>query len=121
MFQYKEEDEKVAARVAARNGLESYAYSLRNTINDEKVSGKLDASDKQKLTAAVDEVIRWLDKNQEGTVEEYEHKKSVLEAEASPIMSKMYQGTGAGPAGPTPPQSPQETAGTSGPTVEEVD
>merc|ERR1719487_2748739 len=32
----KEEDEAEAARIQAKNGLESYAYSLKNTIQDEK-------------------------------------------------------------------------------------
>merc|ERR1712176_446117 len=38
---YKEEDEAEAARIQAKNGLESYAYSLKNTIQDEKVSEKI--------------------------------------------------------------------------------
>src|SRR4051812_38037393 len=33
---YKDEDEKAAQRIQAKNGLESYAYNLRNTMQDEK-------------------------------------------------------------------------------------
>ncbi|KAJ3345023.1 70-kilodalton heat shock protein, partial [Allomyces javanicus] len=62
---YKKEDEEAAARVQAKNGLESYAYNLRNTINDDKVGGKLDKDDKDKLDAAITETINWLDHNQE--------------------------------------------------------
>lgn len=29
---YKADDEKVAQRIQSRNGLESYAYNLRNTL-----------------------------------------------------------------------------------------
>ncbi len=29
---YRAEDEKVAQKIQARNGLESYAYNLRNTL-----------------------------------------------------------------------------------------
>merc|ERR1711977_302152 len=43
---YKEEDEAEGARVSAKNGLESYAYSLRNTLSDAMVDEKLDASEK---------------------------------------------------------------------------
>lgn len=46
---YKEEDEKEAARITAKNALESYAYSLRNTLNDSKVDEKLEAADKEAL------------------------------------------------------------------------
>jgi len=37
---YKAEDEKNREKIEAKNGLENYAYSLRNTLKDEKVSGK---------------------------------------------------------------------------------
>ena len=44
---YKQEDEEVAKRVSARNGLEGFAYNLRNSINDDKLASKLPASDKR--------------------------------------------------------------------------
>ncbi len=50
----------------AKNGLENYAYSVKNTLNDPAVGGKLDAGDKEKLTKVVDETIDWLDHNQVG-------------------------------------------------------
>jgi heat shock protein 1/8 len=50
---YKAEDEKVAQKITARNGLESYAYNLRNTLQDEKISGKLDPADKKKLEDSI--------------------------------------------------------------------
>ncbi|KAI0336574.1 heat shock protein 70, partial [Cubamyces sp. BRFM 1775] len=58
---YKAEDEAAAARITARNGLESYAYNLRNSLTDEKLAGKFDAADKKKLEDAVNEMILWLD------------------------------------------------------------
>ena len=60
---YKEEDEAEAARIQAKNGLESYAYSLRNTLSDEKVDEKLDNADKDKLKKAIDGTVEWLDNN----------------------------------------------------------
>ena len=38
---FKDDDEKSRARIEAKNQLESYAYSVRNTIKDEKVRSKL--------------------------------------------------------------------------------
>ncbi len=38
---YASEDEQHRKRVEARNGLENYAYSMRNTIKDTNVAGKL--------------------------------------------------------------------------------
>jgi len=130
---YKEEDAKVAERVAAKNGLESYAYSLRNTLQDEKIASHIDAGDKDKLNKAIDETIEWLDHNQEATKEEYESRRKELEGVANPIMTKMYQqaggaaGAGAAPGG-FPGAAPGGFPGAgntgssnSGPTVEEVD
>ena len=34
---YKAEDEEHSKRIEAKNALENYAYSMRNTIKDEKV------------------------------------------------------------------------------------
>ena len=116
---YKAEDEQAAVRIQAKNGLESYAYNLRNTLQDEKISGKIDASDKAKLNSAVDDAIKWLDMNQEADKEEYEHHQKELEKIANPIMSKMY-GAGGAPGGQAPGGFPQG-GDASGPTVEEVD
>merc|ERR1719386_335870 len=67
---YKEEDEAEAARIGAKNGLESYAYSLKNTISDPKVEEKLPADDKEKLTAKINETVEWIDSNTTATKEE---------------------------------------------------
>merc|ERR1712088_968831 len=43
---YAEEDTAHKKKVEAKNGLESYAYNLRNTLNDEKFKDKIDSGDK---------------------------------------------------------------------------
>ena len=129
---YKEEDEAEGRRVSAKNGLESYAYSLRNTLSDSKVDEKLDASDKETLRSEIDKIVLWLDENQQATREEYEEHQKELEGVANPIMMKFYGAGGAGgvpggvPGGPggAPGGFPGAGAGAphdDGPTVEEVD
>jgi L1 cell adhesion molecule like protein len=125
---FKEEDEAEANRVSAKNGLESYAYSLRNTLSDSKVDEKLDQADKDALRAEIDKIVAWLDENQQATREEYEEHQKELEAVANPIMMKFY---GAGGAGGMPGGMPGGAPGgfpgagashdNDGPTVEEVD
>ncbi|KAI9310041.1 hsp71-like protein [Zopfochytrium polystomum] len=117
---YKAEDEEAAQRIQAKNGLESYAYNLRNTLNDESVSSKLDASEKNKLKAAVDDAINWLDRNQEASKDEFEHRQKELEATARPIMTKMYS-NGSAPGGFPGAGASSGAGGAGGPTVEEVD
>ena len=69
---FSAEDEAAAARITAKNVLESYAsaYNLRNSLtNDKKLTDKLNAADKAKLEGAVNDAIKWLDASQEGLKE----------------------------------------------------
>jgi len=127
---YKAEDEAEAGRIGAKNGLESYAYSLRNTLSDSKVDEKLDAADKEKLKAEIDKTVAWLDESQQATKEEYEEHQKELEAVANPIMMKFYGAGGEGggmpggmPGGPGgfPGAGGAGPTHDDGPTVEEVD
>lgn len=79
-FLFSAEDEAAAARITAKNSLESYAYNLRNSLNDEKLADKFEAADKTKLEGVVNETIKWLDVSQEGSKEEYEDKQKELES-----------------------------------------
>ncbi|TDL24717.1 heat shock protein 70 [Rickenella mellea] len=96
---YKREDEEGAARITAKNGIESYAYSLRNSLNDVNLKDKFEPADKTKLETAVNETISWIDESQEGSKEEYEEKQTELEGIANPIMQKLYASAGGAPGG----------------------
>jgi heat shock 70kDa protein 1/2/6/8 len=96
---YKAEDDAAASRIAAKNGLESYAYNLRNSMTEEKLADKFDPADKSKLEKAVNDAISWLDASQEASKEEYEDKQKELEAIANPIMQKLYGAAGGAPGG----------------------
>merc|ERR1712216_957630 len=123
---YKAEDAEHKKKIDAKNGLENYAYNMRNSMNDENVGGKLDAGDKKTIEAKVEEVITWLDGNQTAEVDEFEDKLKEIEGVCNPIISKMY-----GQAGGAPPpgadfggaEGGAEGAGgaSSGPKIEEVD
>ncbi|PKY02430.1 heat shock protein [Aspergillus campestris IBT 28561] len=100
---YKAEDEAESSRIQAKNGLESYAYSLKNTINEGKL--QINDDDKKKVEEKVSEVIGWLDANQTATKEEYEDQQKDLEGVANPIISAAYGGAapeGAAPGGAAP-------------------
>ncbi|CAN3363008.1 heat shock protein Ssa2p [Diutina catenulata] len=114
---FKEEDEAEAARVQAKNGLEAYAYSLKNSINDGEMKDKIGADDKATLEKAIDDVTSWLDTAQSATKDEYADRQKELESVANPIMSKAY-GAGGMPGG-MPGGAPEGS--TDGPSVEEVD
>ena len=138
---YENQDKQQRDRVEAKNGLENYAFSMKNTVNDANVGGKLDESDKKAILDAVEGALQWLQTNQEASKEEFEHRQKELEGICNPIMTKMYQagGAGAGGAGGMPDMSQFAGAGgaggfggaapggrsapppSSGPKVEEVD
>jgi len=111
--QYKSEDEKNKSKIEAKNGLENYAYSLKNTIRDEKLAEKLSSDDKEKLNAAIDDALKWLESNQFAEKDDYEKKQKDLEGVAMPIMTKLYQGGGGMPGGF--PGGPGGDDGSSGP------
>ncbi|KAK7347617.1 hypothetical protein VNO80_22153 [Phaseolus coccineus] len=122
---YKAEDEEVKKKVEAKNSLENYAYNMRNTIKDEKIGGKLEADDKQKIEKAVEDAIQWLEGNQMAEVDEFEDKQKELEGICNPIIAKMYQG-GAGGDVPMADEMPGGGSGSgggsgAGPKIEEVD
>ncbi|ODV95030.1 hypothetical protein PACTADRAFT_43220 [Pachysolen tannophilus NRRL Y-2460] len=124
---YKDEDEKEAARISAKNALESYSYSLKTSVSEKAFEEKVDAAERETLTKAIEETISWLDDNQTATAEEFGDKQKELEQVANPIMMKFYQAGGApgAEAGAAPggfPGAPgAEGPGADGPTVEEVD
>merc|ERR1712023_514029 len=91
---YKAEDEEHSKKIEAKNGLENYAYNMRNTMNDEKLAGKIDPADKEKITSEIDKAIEWLDSNQLAEVDEFQDKLKELEGICNPIMSKMYAAGG---------------------------
>merc|ERR1719329_289451 len=63
--EFADEDKNLKERVDARNGLEGYAYNMRNQVNDEeKLGSKISEEDKETIEEAVTEAIDWLDENQ---------------------------------------------------------
>lgn len=125
---YKAEDDVQRDKVSAKNGLESYAFNMKSTVEDEKLAGKISDDDKQKILDKCNEVISWLDKNQvtpppsthqkkitivsiamkglyniyilqTAEKDEYEHQQKELEKVCNPIITKLYQSAGGMPGG----------------------
>merc|ERR1712003_322317 len=94
--EFAEEDKKVKERIDARNGLESYLYNLKNTLNDDEkgVADQLSAEDKKELEDIIDETLDWMDENPEAEKEDYDEKQKEVEQIANPIMRNLYQGGG---------------------------
>ena len=88
---YKEEDDKVALRVEAKNKLESYCYQTKSTVvDDEKMKTAL-GDDFNTVKDTVDQTIKWLDDKQDATTEEFEAKRVEVEKLLMPLIQKAYQ------------------------------
>merc|ERR1711897_89963 len=61
---FKADDEKQKDRISAKNGLESYCFNMKTTIEDEKLKDKIAENDKKTIMDKCNEVIAWLDANQ---------------------------------------------------------
>merc|ERR1711967_147571 len=92
--EFAEEDKKVKERIDARNGLESYLYNLKNTLEDDEkgVADSISAEDKKEMQDMIDEVLDWMDENPEADKEDYDEKQKEVEQVANPIMRKFYAG-----------------------------
>ncbi|OWZ01390.1 Heat shock protein 70, partial [Phytophthora megakarya] len=122
---YKSEDEANKMRIEAKNALENYAYSLRNSLNDEKLKEKIPEADKKVVDDKVTEMIQWLDAHQSSEREEYESKQKELEGVANPVLQKVYA-SGADASGmsggmPGAGTAPSSGSADQGPKIEEVD
>jgi len=125
---FKVEDDANAARIFAKNGLENYCYSLKNSLSDDKLESKIDDDDQTTIMKAVNDTIAWLDAHQDDEKEVYEEKQTSLERLCNPILQKIYANAGGGgmPTGMPPAGGMPATDGANpnephGPKIEEVD
>merc|ERR1712213_226254 len=116
--EYKAEDDKQKERISAKNGLESYCFNMKSTIEDENFKGKISDEDRSAIKEKCEEAIRWLDGNQTAEKEEYTDKLAEVEAVCKPIVTKLYGDGNSNSAGGGMPSGGQSCGG---PTVEEVD
>merc|ERR1711937_1101746 len=95
--EFQEEDKKVREKIEARNQLENYVYSMKNTLSDSEkgVADKISDDDKE----ALEEANEWLDVNQEAEKEDFEEKLKEVQDVCSPIISKVYKESGGAPGG----------------------
>ena len=81
---FKAEDDKQKERIAAKNGLESYCFNMKSTIEDEKLKDKIGEAERKTIMDKCNEVIAWLDANQTAEEDEYKDKQKEV------IISKHF-------------------------------
>ena len=116
---FEEEDRQMREKVSAKCRLESYAFQVKQALDEH--GQRLDESDRNKAKAACEDTLSWIEKNQTAELEEIQAKEKELESVCRSVMSKLH---GAGQGQPTG-GCGQQAGGfgnhAQGPTVEEVD
>merc|ERR1711868_97600 len=117
---FKDEDDKQKDRISAKNGLESYIFNLKSSIDNDEVKSKLTPDEVSSAQSALDNALKWLDSNQLAEKEEFEDKQKELETMSRPLMMKIYgQQQGGGQS--CGQQQQRSSNSGAGPTIEEVD
>merc|ERR1712115_89968 len=68
---FKAEDEKQKERIAAKNGLESYCFNMKSTLDDEKLKDKISEDERKSIISKCDDALSWLDSNQLAEKDEF--------------------------------------------------
>jgi heat shock protein 1/8 len=120
---YKEEDNRHKERIDARNGLENYIYSVKNSTDDAKLKDKLSEEERNTIEAACKESLAWLESANDATTttDDYAAQQKKLEGNVAPIVSKLYGQAQAQDQGGQGQSQNANNRSNEGPSVEEVD
>ena len=96
--EFEEQDKRVKEKIDAKNSLENYIYSMKNTVEDkDKLAEKLSSSEKETIQASIKEHQEWLNANPEAEKEDYETHLKDLQKTCDPIIAKIYKQAGGEP------------------------
>merc|ERR1712020_882558 len=57
---YKDEDDKQKERVAAKNGLESYIFNLKSSLDNDEIKSKISGEELSGAQSALDDALKWM-------------------------------------------------------------
>jgi L1 cell adhesion molecule like protein len=73
------EDAKTEEKVEAKDGLETYCITIRNTLQEEKLKDKFESGHKGKIEKTVQDSLDWLDQMQLEERDEFEARHMELD------------------------------------------
>lgn len=90
--EFAEQDKLAKEKIDAKNSLDSYVHSMKNTVEDpEKLANKLSEEDKKTIKDAIAETQKWLENNASAEKADFEKQLKDIEAICNPIVSKVYK------------------------------
>lgn len=87
---YKQEDAQMKSQIEAKNKLESLIYQIKNNLSDVEVEKKIHEDEKNRLTAAIGNIRKWLDENPNAQIPEYDQYRANLEQLSHTIFTRIY-------------------------------
>lgn len=112
---FREDDEKIAKRIQARNEFEGMIYNAKQTL--EEKGSMLPEEERSNLSSQLQAAQSWLDnEGREAPIEEIESKMKELEREVHRMAERVYASGNEGP-----PEESFPTTSQKDPVVEEVD
>lgn len=112
---FREDDEKIAKRIQARNEFEGMIYNAKQTL--EEKGSMLPEEERSNLSSQLQAAQSWLDnEGREAPIEEIESKMKELEKEVHKMAERVYASGNEGP-----PEESFPTTSQKDPVVEEVD
>ena len=93
--EFEEQDKKHLAKLEARNKFEQNVYSVKSSLNDEKLAEKLATLNQDSVSQVrqyVTESETWLQDNTDAEQEEYETRSKELDKLFHPLSSELYKG-----------------------------
>ena len=88
--EFEEADVKRAQAVEAKNYLENYAHSVKQTVNDQNNENLIDPDIKTSILEKCTAVINYVEEHEFETKDVYDSKRKELEDIWNPIAVKMY-------------------------------
>ena len=88
--EFAEDDARHRAQMDAKNKMESYLYSARSLLDDDK--GRISDNDKESARAAIKKAEKWLESNASADAEEVGQAQKDVEAVLAPIFGKINGG-----------------------------
>ena len=114
---FKDADDKIKAKVEAKNKLEGYCFSVRSSMLDDAKMKTALGDDVSKVETIIKETLEWLETDR--TTEEYGEKQKEVEGTLMPLIQKAYQANM--PNMPSGGDTPPSTSNASNASGEEVD
>jgi heat shock 70kDa protein 1/2/6/8 len=84
----KVQDEEILSNVKAKNHLESFLFSIKNSMKDPNFKEKIVVDEKEKISMIVDHAEKWLNENQICNKLECEAKENEIINVINPIFAK---------------------------------